>query len=184
MPFDDWSNGIIFWPLSKTGSAMNISNNRKRIPEIYGAMVALGLIVYFIIMYAAGLIHVIELRLFNVFILLAGVYFALKQFKRTHDGRLDYFSSLTTGVATAAVGAGTFALFLFIYLSIDKNLMDMIRTEEPLGLYLNPYIASFIVFLEGLFSGFGMSYMLTNFFATDTPAVDNVAARLPEDMRR
>jgi hypothetical protein len=162
---------------------MNIWNRGTRLPEIYGAMVALGLIVYFFIMYAAGLLHVIELRLFNVFILLGGIFFAMKQFKRTHDGRLDYFSALTTGVATAAVGAGTFALFLFIYLSIDKNLMGLIRHNEPLGSYMNPYIASFIVFLEGLFSGFGMSYMLSNFFATDTPAVDNVAQRMPEDMR-
>jgi hypothetical protein len=162
---------------------MNIWNRGTRLPEIYGAMVALGLIVYFFTMYAAGLLHVIELRLFNVFILLGGIFFAMKQFKRTHDGRLDYFSALTTGVATAAVGAGTFALFLFIYLSIDKNLMGLIRHNEPLGSYMNPYIASFIVFLEGLFSGFGMSYMLSNFFATDTPAVDNVAQRMPEDMR-
>jgi hypothetical protein len=159
---------------------MNIWNRSTRIPEIYGTIVAAGLIVYFFIMYAAGWIHIIELRLLNVFILLAGVWFALKQFKRTHNGRLDYFHSLVTGVTTSAVAAGTFSLFLFLYLNIDKNLMNMIAENEPLGFYLNPYIASFIVLLEGLFSGFAMSYLLTNFLASDIPATDRVAERLPE----
>jgi hypothetical protein len=159
---------------------MNIWNRGTRIPEIYGALVTLGLIVYFFIMYAAGLIHVIELRLFNVVILLAGIYFAQKQFKRTHNGRLDYFKSLTTGAATGAIAAATFSLFVFIYLKLDKNLMNSIAVNEPLGYYLDPYICSFAVFLEGLLSGFGMSYLLTNFLATDTPAMDRVAERLPE----
>jgi hypothetical protein len=159
---------------------MNIWNRGTRIPEIYGTLVALGLILYFFIMYAAGLIHVIELRFFNLFILLAGIYFAHKQFKRTHNGRLDYFKSMVTGVATTAVAVGTFSIFIFVYLKLDNNLMESIAVNEPLGLYLNPYICSFVVLLEGLLSGFGMSYLLTNFFATDTAAMDHVAEHLPE----
>lgn len=159
---------------------MNIWNRGTRIPEIYGTITTLGLIVYFFIMYAAGAIHIIELRILNVVILLAGIYFAHKQFKRTHNGRLDYFKGLTIGTATSAIAAATFSLFLFIYLSLDKNLMTSIAENEPLGYYLDPYICSYVVFLEGLFSGFAMSYMLTNFFATDIPANDRVAERLPE----
>jgi hypothetical protein len=159
---------------------MRIWSRGTRIPEIYGTLIALGLIVYFFIMYAVGLIHVIELRLFNLFILMTGIWYALKQYKRTHNRHLDYFHSLLTGVATAAVATGTFAVFLFIYLSADKNLMELIARNEPLGFYLNPYIAAFVVMLEGLFSGFGVSYLLTNFLATDIPAVDNVAHKLPE----
>jgi hypothetical protein len=159
---------------------MNIWNRGTRLPEIYGALIALGLIVYFFIMYAAGLIHVIELRLLNLFIVFAGVYLALKQYRRTHDGRLDYFTSLTTGVATAAVGSATFALFLFIYLSLDNNLMNSIAENEPLGYHLNPYIASFIVFLEGLFSGFGIAYLLSNFASSETPATDRAVDQMPK----
>jgi hypothetical protein len=162
---------------------MNIWNRSTRIAEIYGAIIALGLIVYFFIMYAAGLIHVIELRLFNLIIMLAGVYYALKQFKRTHTGKLDYFRAMTTGLATAGIAAATFSLFLFIYLKLDGNLMRSIAENEPLGQYLNPYIASFIVLLEGVFSGFMASYLLANFLSTDTyvidRAVDHVADRLP-----
>lgn len=159
---------------------MNIWNRATRIPEIYGTLIALGLIIYFFLMYAAGLIHVIELRLMNLFIMIAGVYMAMRQFKRTHNGRLDYFRSMVTGVYTAAIGTATFALFLFIYLSVDKNLMTSIAENEPLGYYINPYIASFIVMLEGLFSGFGISYLLTNFLSTDRPVMDKVTEGLPE----
>jgi hypothetical protein len=162
---------------------MNVWNRSTRIAEIYGAIIAAGLIVYFFVMYAAGLIHVIELRLLNIFIMLAGVYFALKQFKRTHAGRLDYFRAMTTGLSAAALGAATFSLFLFIYLSLDKNLLRSIIENEPLGQYMNPYIASFIVLLEGVFSGFMVTYLLSNFLSTDTTvidrATDNVADRLP-----
>ena len=143
-------------------------------------MIAIGLIIYFFLMYAAGWIHIVELRILNLFILLAGVWYALKQYKRTHNGRLDYFHCLVTGVATVGIAVGTFSVFLFIYLSLDNHLMRMIAENEPLGFYLNPYIASFFVLLEGLFSGFGLSYLLTNFLATDTPAVDRVSQRLPE----
>lgn len=146
---------------------MKIWNRATRIPEIYGALITLGLIVYFMIMYAVGLIHVIELRMFNVFIMLAGVYFAQRQFKRTHNGRLEYFRCMTTGAATSAIAAATFSLFVFIYLKLDRDLMNSIADNEPLGIYLDPYICSFAIFLEGLLSGFGMSYLLSNFMATD-----------------
>ena len=158
---------------------MNIWKRDTRIPEIYGTLVTLGLMVYFFVMYAVGLIHVIELRLFNVFILLAGIFFAQRQYRRTHNGQLDYFKSMLTGVTTTAIAAGTFSLFLFVYLKLDKNLMNAIAENEPLGLYLDPYMCSFVVFLEGLFSGFGMSYLLSNFHATDTPTIDRATDRVP-----
>jgi hypothetical protein len=36
-----------------------------------------------------------------------------------------------------------------------------------MGRYLNPYIASFIVALEGLFSGLLVTFTLINFVTTD-----------------
>ena len=122
---------------------------------------------YFFIMYAVGLVHVIELRLLNLFIMLAGIYYALKQYKRTHDGHLNYFRGLTIGVSTATIGATTFAAFMMIYLKIDHNLMQIIIEKEPMGRYLNEYIAAAAIAIEGVFSGFTMSYILLNFMETD-----------------
>ena len=114
-----------------------------------------------------GLSHVVELRLLNLFILSGGVYMALKRFKQTHDDRLNYFRGLVTGVATAAVGSLVFSLFLFLYMKLDTNMMQFIIENEPMGRYMNPYIAAFIVALEGVFSGLLVTFVLINYVSTD-----------------
>lgn len=146
---------------------LNLWNRADWIPEIYGTLITLGLIVYFFAMYAVGLLHVIELRLLNLLIMFAGIYFAMKQHKRTHDGHLNYFRALGLGAYTAVIGASTFAAFLLIYLKIDSNLMRTIIENEPMGHYLNEYIAAAIVALEGTFSGVTVTYVLLNVMATD-----------------
>src|SRR5688572_19334289 len=145
----------------------NIWNRPDRIPEIYGTLITIALIIYFFAMYALGLVHVIELRLLNLFIMLGGIYMAMKQYKRTHAGHLNYFRGLTVGVSTATIGASTFAAFLLIYLKIDGNLMQSIIENEPMGRYLNEYVAAAVVTLEGVFSGFTMTYLLLNYVETD-----------------
>ena len=147
----------------------SIWNRGTRISQIYGTLIAIGLIVYFFLMYLFGLIHVIELRLLNLVFLLAGIYFAMKQYQRTHRGQMDYFHAFSTGMATAAIGVLTFSVFLLIYLHVDKSFMEAIAERQPLGFYLNPYIASFMVSLEGIFSGLFVTFMLSNFMAARAP---------------
>jgi hypothetical protein len=118
-------------------------------------------------MYAVGLLQVIELRLLNLFIMLAGVYFAMKQYARTHDGHLNYFRGLAIGVATSAIGSATFSLFLFVFLRFNNDLMQYIIEHEPMGPYLNAYIASFMVLLEGVFSGLFITFVLLNWVHSD-----------------
>jgi hypothetical protein len=99
--------------------------------------------------------------------MLGGIYGALKQYKRTHAHHLNYFKGLSIGVATSTIGASTFAAFLLIYLKIDQNLMASIIANEPMGRYLNEYIAAAIITLEGVFSGFTVTYLLLNYVETD-----------------
>ena len=122
---------------------MSIFSNPNRIPENYGIKIAGGLIAYFLIMNFAGLGHHVELRLLNLFIQTAGIYFALKKFKETHGENLNYFRALITGVATASIGSAIFALFMFAYMKLDDSLMQSVIENEPMGRYLNPYMASF-----------------------------------------
>jgi hypothetical protein len=146
---------------------MGFFNDPNRIPESYGIKIGAGLIVYFTVMHLTGLSHHVELRLLNLLILVTGVYLALKKFKESHSDHLNYFRALITGVATAAIGSLIFAGFLFAYMKFDTSLMESIVKNEPMGRYLNPYIASFIVALEGLFSGLLVTFILINFVATD-----------------
>lgn len=145
----------------------NIWNRPDRIPEIYGTLIALGLLFYFGVMYAVGLAHIIELRLLNIFIMLAGVYYALKQYARSHEGELNYFKGLVIGVATSVVGVSTFAFILFVWLELDQNLLNTVLKSSPMGINLNPYISCAAIIIEGVFSGFFVTYILLNWVNTD-----------------
>jgi len=146
---------------------MSFFNNPNRIPETYGLRIALALMGYFILMQLLGWHHNVELRLLNLVILVAGVYLALKKFKATHGNHLNYFKALVTGVATAAIGTVLFAIFMFAYMQIDAGLMESIRQNEPMGRFLNPYMAAFIVALEGVFSGLLVTFIIINYIETD-----------------
>ncbi|HLT71224.1 MAG TPA: DUF4199 domain-containing protein [Cyclobacteriaceae bacterium] len=144
---------------------MRLFSDPEQIPQSYGLRIAVGLIGYFLIMQILGYAHVVELRLLNLFILVAGVWYALKRFRETHP-EMNYFRALVTGVATAAIGALSFAAFLFIYMISNDALMQAIVENEPMGRFLNPYIVACIVALEGLFSGLLVTFILINYVET------------------
>ncbi|MBS1543995.1 MAG: DUF4199 domain-containing protein [Bacteroidetes bacterium] len=146
---------------------MGLLNDPNRIPENYGLRIAGGLIAFFLVMQLIGLGHHVELRLANLLILSAGVYYGLKKFKNTHEEHMNYFRGLITGVAIAAVGSALFALFMFAYMKLDSGFMQSIIDNEPMGHYLNAYIAAFIVALEGVFSGLLVTFVLMNYVDTD-----------------
>jgi hypothetical protein len=146
---------------------MSLFTDPNKIPENYGLRLAAGLILYFLVMKLLGLAHIIELRLLNVFVMVAAIYFALKKFKNTHEHHLNYFRGLATGVGTGAIGSIVFALFMFIYMKVDNAMMQSIIDNDPMGRYLNPYMAAFIIALEGVFSGLLVSFVLINYVDTD-----------------
>jgi len=149
-----------------------IAKYPTRIPQIYGTLVTIALILYFFIIYAFGFIYVTELRVVNLFIQVAGIYLAIKQFRRTHEGHINYLRAMSVGIGTSFIATSTFVLFLFAYLSLDSNLMSTIKTHAPLGDYLDPYIASFSVWLEGIFSGFLATFIIVNYIHTDNVNTD------------
>jgi len=146
---------------------MSLFTDPNRIPENYGLRIAGGLILYFVVMHFTGLGHHVELRLLNLLIQAGGIYFALKKFKQTHQDHMNYFRGLVTGVATGSIGSILFAVFMFIWMKVDASLMASIIKNEPMGRYLNAYMASFIVALEGVFSGLLVTFVLINYIDTD-----------------
>ena len=146
---------------------MNIFSDPNRISENYGLRIAAGLIVFFLVMQMIGLGHHVELRLVNLVILSLGIFAALKKFKSTHTDHLNYFRGLIMGVATGGIGSLIFGLFLFIYMKVDNSFMQSIIDNEPMGRYLNAYMSSFIVVLEGFFSGLLVTFVILNWVTTD-----------------
>lgn len=146
---------------------MSIFTDPNKIPLNYGIKIAGGLVAYFVLMNLVGLGNHVELRLLNLFILAAGIFFGLKKFKETHEDHLNYFRALITGVAIGAVGSAIFGFILFVYMSVSTEFMASMMENEQMGLHLNPYMASFIVVLEGVFSGLLVTFVLINWVTTD-----------------
>lgn len=146
---------------------MNFFKDPNRLHLSYGLKIAGGLIGYFLLMMVIDLHHHVELRLLNLFILVAGIFFGLKKFKETHADHLNYFRALITGVAMGSIGSIIFALFLFAWMQLDADLMQAIRENEAMGRFLNPYIAAFAVALEGGFSALLVTFVLINWVTTD-----------------
>lgn len=94
-------------------SVRRLAKYPTRIPQIYGTLVTIALILYFFIIYAVGFIYVTELRVFNLIIQITGIYLALKQYRRTHAGNLNYLRAMSIGVGTSFIASSTFVLFLF-----------------------------------------------------------------------
>lgn len=146
---------------------MGLFSDPKHIPENYGIKTAVGMIAYFLVMRILGLHHHVELRMLNLVIQSVGVFYALRKFRSSHSDHLNYFRGLVTGVTTGAVASVLFAVFMFLYMQLDTDLMQSIIDNEPMGHYLNPYIASFIVALEGVFSAMLVTFVLLNYIGTD-----------------
>lgn len=135
-----------------------------RISEKYGLMTAAGLIVYFFLMKILGLVHVVELRALNIFILGGGILMALRAFRREQPDKFEYFPALGTGALTSIVACVVFSLFTFFYLNIiDPALMQAIVENDPMGRYLNPYLASVIISIEGIASGLLITFIIVNY---------------------
>jgi hypothetical protein len=143
---------------------LKLSQYATRIPEIYGTYIFIGLVAYFFICYLLGVIHVLELRLFNFIIMCAGVYYAMKQYQKTHKD----FRALTIGVSSAFIGTSTFVLFLFILFTLNQNIYQEVVKNAPMGAHMNVYIATSAVWFEGMFSGFMATFILINFLETDS----------------
>lgn len=80
---------------------------------------------------------------------------------------MQYFNALATGVSIATIGSLLFAGFMFSFMKINSSFMTWIIENEKMGRYLNAYMASFIILLEGVFSGLLVTFVLLNWLDTD-----------------
>lgn len=137
---------------------------KTHISEKYGLFIALGLVVFFFIMRISGLLYVVELRVMNVIIMIAGILSAIKTLRRLAPESFTYFKGMGTGVLTGIIGSILFGLFVFFYVSfIDTGLMQNIIENEPMGRFMNPYIVSVVIVVEGIASALLISFVTMNY---------------------
>jgi hypothetical protein len=134
-----------------------------RIAIRYGIMTLVGLVGYFLIMNLLGLIYIVELRIFNLFILTYGIWLALKEYLKQTGDETVYLRTLALGVFTSLTAVIPFALFILFYMQYDTTFMQHIVENEMFGQYLNPFIVSFLIFFEGMISGFFIAFTLMQY---------------------
>jgi hypothetical protein len=139
----------------------------KHVGLIYGVYIAIGHLAFFWLAWLLGFLDIPELRVLNVVIQGAGIYFALKQHRKVQQGSLNYFRAMSVGFAASAVGTVIFAVVLFFTFQIDHELFETIIRNEPMGRYLTVYMACFAVATEGAISGAFSTYLLMNYMDTD-----------------
>ncbi|HEU4716955.1 MAG TPA: hypothetical protein VFU15_03950 [Bacteroidia bacterium] len=133
-------------------------------PAVFtGLVTAGGLIAYFLVMRAAGLVQVTELRLFNFVILFAGVWWSMKRETAGAEKDHSYFSTLGNGCAVVITAVAFFSLFILFYLNFDNEAMEQIREHAAAGRILTPEMAAIAVFAEGLSSGIVMAYVFLSY---------------------
>src|SRR4051812_20503381 len=116
-------------------------NRKMLVPLIlrYAGFIALGLLIYFLLMKLLGFETMVELRYLNFVIMLIGIRLFIMRLKRENNGNLDYLHSLGYGFVVAALASLFFSTFMFIYLSyIDTAMMQNIQAHQPFGQYLTP----------------------------------------------
>ena len=148
-------------------SELKPAENTRKVAIVYGVMIAVGHIAYFWAAWLLGFLHITELRVLNVLIQGAGIYFALRAFRKTQEGSLHYFRAMTVGFIASAVGTIIFAVLLFFVFQLDHGLFESIMRYEPMGRYLTVYMACFAVVVEGAISGTFVTYLLMNWMNTD-----------------
>ena len=135
----------------------NIKLSLKYALGIYGALVA-----YFFIMKLAGLEHVTELRLFNFFIVLGGLYLLLKENMTKNTS--NYFQNLFLGFRTAGLAIVMTVLSLFIYLeAIDPSFMNVLESSMVWGNDLTMFQVSLTIGIEGIASSYLLTYMVMQY---------------------
>ncbi len=142
---------------------MNNLGLLERVGLKWGLITFLGLGAFFLTMKTLGLTHIIELRVLNAAIMFGGLWFSIKEYRRL-DVDFNYFKGLGIGVLTALIASSIFTAFGILYLEvINPSFMQELKANEPLGFYLNPYLATFQIFIEGTASGFSISYAVMQF---------------------
>jgi len=135
----------------------------EKIAVKYGVLTLIGLVGYFLVMKIFGLVDIIELRALNFVILTFGVWSALKEFLKQTGDEVVYLRSLALGVFVSLIAVAPFAVFILFYMQFDAAFMQHVIENEMFGQYLNPFIVGFLIFFEGMLSGFFIAFTLMQY---------------------
>ena len=139
-------------------------NTIEKIGLNHGIRTFILLSIYFLAMKSIGLVHMVEFRIFNAFIMFYGCYSAVKASKvKLKD--FNFLKGYGSGLLTAFVASSLFSFFGIVYLEfINTDFINQIREHDILGVYQNELIATAQIFIEGSASGFLFTHAAVMWF--------------------
>jgi hypothetical protein len=160
----------------KKYDGLEIDNNIRTSVK-YGIYTSLGLIIYFLLMKLFGLLHILELRFLNFFILAVGVLVTVRNYKKVH-GTVEYLEGFGTGFLTSLVAGALFSFFVYLYLSVlDQNFMEYLRLNAPMGSHLSPISAAFTILIEATASGAVQTLLCLQYYRSHHFSPDHRSTR-------
>ena len=131
----------------------------------YGILIAAGLIAFFLVMNLLGFARSTELRFLNFFIMLGGLFLALKKYLRSRGWRVNYLEGMIAGTIIGGFGSFLFGMFIFFYLKyFDPEFMNILYNEAMFGTYLTPAAGAFLVMMEGSASAAIITFGMLQFY--------------------
>lgn len=103
----------------------------------YGILVGIVHIVYFLLMWALGVLDIVELSFISGLFLVVGICLAIANFKKAKGGLIQYFQGLGIGATVGAVSSSALAVFLAIFVStLDTEYLAALQASSlfPEGL--------------------------------------------------
>lgn len=138
-----------------------------------GILTFLSFVIYFMFMKYMNLIHIMELRALNIFILFSGIHFAFKYYKRVTQKQITYLEGYILGCSITAISVISFALFSFLYFQfIDPEQIQNLKGNSPmLGINITPITIVITLIIEGLISGMILSFSVVQYIQKDSSHV-------------
>ena len=125
----------------------------------YGILVGMAHVGYFLLMWAFGLLEVIELSFISGLFLVIGIVVAISRFKRMRGGALMYLQGLGIGATVGVVSSVILGLFLMLFLSVFRTgYLENLQASDlfPEGLSMLSLFLTTILYgtVPGLLIGF------------------------------
>jgi hypothetical protein len=121
-------------------------NRMIRSVLIHGGICCVLYIVFMLIMRAAGLIHVTELRFVNYVILCLVCLFEIRTIIKRRETYVPFLQVFSTAFFTGLWSFFLFSIFLFVYAKFDTELNYLFRNQD-VPVFKN--FPSIFVFFEG-----------------------------------
>ena len=147
-------------------------NIMRAISNQFGFLMLAGFIAIFYIIYMLGYAQYTELRVLNAVVHLSCMYLAIKAYYKTDRENVEnYMLGVAQGIEASVIGVVGYALFIVIFMKIDPRLMELIKQNSHMAIYLNPYTITLAILAEGLMVSLIGSYLMTRIYGYTLKAV-------------